>query len=326
MLDIEKLIANVHEYVERAVAPLHERIKELEARGPVIVKGEDGKSVTAEDVAPMIAAEVAKAVAEIPPAKDGNDADEAAIAEKALAAARQAAEEWCKAHPPADGKSVTVEDVADAVVAKMLDSSRLETLADIKAAAAVAEHMRVNPIRDGLDATTEQIAAAVKTFLQANPPAKGEDGKSVALEDVSLFLDAAIAKHLLDLERRANDTIARAVDKIPTPKDGKDGADFSKCEIEYDGERTIIIRGEGGEIRKRVDIPLDRGYWREGKNCEKSDIVTHDGNVWLALRDTKTKPCHENKEDWRLFARKGRDGRDAEKAPKPPPGPVKLND
>lgn len=309
--------------VKDACAPLLKRIEELEAREPA--KGEDGKSVTVEDVAPLIESAVAKAVAAIPPATNGKDADENAIAERAMAAARQSAEDWCKANPPADGKSVTVDEVADAVVTKLLDSPRLETLADIKAAAAVTEHLKSNPVRDGLDATPEQIASAVKAFLQANPPEKGQDGKSVTLEDVSLFLDAAIAKHLLDLERRATDTIARAIDKIPTPKDGKDGADFSKCEIEYDGERTITIRGEGGEIRKHVDIPLDRGYWREGLACEKGDIVTHDGNAWIALRDNKSKPSHEEKDDWRLFARKGRDGRDG-KDGKPPPGPVKLHD
>ena len=45
---------------------------------------------------------------------------------------------------------------------------------------------------------------------------------------------------------------------------GKDGADFANVEIDYDGERTIIIRGQGGEIRKHLPIPLDRGYWRDG--------------------------------------------------------------
>src|SRR5690606_23911953 len=110
--------------------------------------------------------------------------------------------------------------------------------------------------------------------------------------------------------RRATDAISKAIDKIPAPKDGKDGADFSEASIDYDGERTITIKGKGGEIVKHVPIPLDRGYWREGMAAQKADILTHDGNAWLAIRDTKSKPCAENKEDWRLFARKGRDGKD----------------
>lgn len=105
--------------------------------------------------------------------------------------------------------------------------------------------------------------------------------------------------------------------------DGKDGADFTDVEFDYDGERGLIIRGKGGEIVKRLPIPMDRGYYRDGAKAEIGDILTHDGNAWLALKDTSAKPCTENKEDWRLFARKGRDGRDG-KDGKPPPGPVKL--
>jgi hypothetical protein len=91
-------------------------------------------------------------------------------------------------------------------------------------------------------------------------------------------------------------------------KDGKDGADFTDAEIDFDGERGLIIRGKGGEIRKRLSIPMDKGYWREGLAVQKADIVTQDGSAWIALRDTTEPPSHQAKEDWRLFARKGKDG------------------
>ena len=71
-----------------------------------------------------------------------------------------------------------------------------------------------------------------------------------------------------------------------------------------------MIRGKGAEIRKTVPVPLDRGYYRDGMSVEKGDILTHNGSAWIALRDTKSKPCYENKEDWRLFARRGQDGKD----------------
>ena len=90
---------------------------------------------------------------------------------------------------------------------------------------------------------------------------------------------------------------------------GKDGADFSDAELDYDGQRGLIIRGKGGQIVKRMPLPMDGGFWREGMSCEKGDIVTNNGSAWLSLRDTKAKPCVENKEDWRLFARKGKDGK-----------------
>ena len=70
------------------------------------------------------------------------------------------------------------------------------------------------------------------------------------------------------------------------------------------------IRGKGGEITKRVPVPIDRGYWSHGASAEKGDVFTENGCVWIALRDTKAKPCHENAADWRLMVRKGRDGID----------------
>ena len=53
----------------------------------------------------------------------------------------------------------------------------------------------------------------------------GADGRSVTIEDVQPLLDSAIAKALLDLERRNADAIRRAVDLIPRPRDGIDGKD-----------------------------------------------------------------------------------------------------
>lgn len=91
---------------------------------------------------------------------------------------------------------------------------------------------------------------------------------------------------------------------------GKDGADFTDADFDWDGERTIVIRGKGAEIRKTLPVPLDRGYYRDGMSAEKGDILTHNGSAWIALRETKSKPCYENKEDWRLFARRGQDGKD----------------
>lgn len=224
---------------------------------------------------------------------------------------------------PADPEPVDTEALSDDVVSKLLSSDRLKTLADTVAAAAVVEYMRENPPKDGEDgegASQQQIAAAVADYLRANPP---QDGKSVTLEDVSLFLDAAIAKHVLELERRATDAVTRAIDKIPAPKDGKDGADFSEVSIDYDGERTITIKGRGGEIVKRVPIPLDRGYWSTGNSHEKGDVVTHNGVAFIAKRDTSAEPKTENSDDWRILARKGRDGKDGRNGIDKT-GPVKL--
>ena len=139
------------------------------------------------------------------------------------------------------------------------------------------------------------------------PGADGKDGAGVA--DLLIGRDGNLVATMTDGRTKS---LGLVVGKDGAAgRDGKDGADFTHVEIEYDGERTIIVRGKDGEIRKNVPVPLDRGYWREGMESKQADIVTHDGNAWIALRDTKAKPDHSNKEDWRLFARRGRDGRDA---------------
>lgn len=282
--------------VREATAPLIKRIEELESREPV--KGEDGKSVTAEDVAPLIQEEVAKAVAQIPPAKDGKDGKDA------------------------DPVEISLEDITKAVLQ-----------------------------------APEAIEAAVNKHLETNPPAPGKDGVGMAGASIDrdgnliLTLTNGEAKNLgrvvgkdgengQDGAGLAGASISRDGELVVTlssgeqkslgpvvGRDGKDGADFTDFDITYDGDRTITIKGRGGDITKRVPMPLDKGYWREGMACEKGDIVTEGGSAWIALRDTKAKPALEHKEDWRLFARKGRDGKDGKNGiDKTLPAKVKSNE
>lgn len=78
----EDVVAIVRAFMEREVAPLRAENAELKARiaaleavdMPDVVKGEDGTSVTLEDVAPMITAEVERAIAALPKPKNGKDA------------------------------------------------------------------------------------------------------------------------------------------------------------------------------------------------------------------------------------------------------------
>lgn len=51
-----------------------------------------------------------------------------------------------------------------------------------------------------------------------------------------------------------------------------------------------------------------RGYWRDGMTARKGDACTHDGSLWVAVRDTNEPPGHGSP-DWGLAARKGADKR-----------------
>lgn len=92
---------------------------------------------------------------------------------------------------------------------------------------------------------------------------------------------------------------------------GRDGADLTDVDFEYDGERTVQVKHRGAIVRSfRMPVVIDRGYWKSGMECQAGDGVTEGGSWWIARRDTRAKPCAENRDDWRLGARKGRDGRD----------------
>jgi integrin beta 3 len=82
----EMMAGIIEEHVAKAVAPLNARIADLEAR-PAPEKGEpgeDGKSIDPAAVEEMVASTVAKAVAELPKPKDGNDGKDAANIVEAL--------------------------------------------------------------------------------------------------------------------------------------------------------------------------------------------------------------------------------------------------
>jgi hypothetical protein len=193
-------------------------------------------------------------------------------------------------------------DVSE-VVAEVLATEQFKTLIDLQAAESVGSYMAENPVQHGKDGTD------------------GKEGTGLAGAIIDRDGELVVTKTdggVIRLGKVIGHDGAKGAD-------GKDGADFTNVEMDYDGERTLTIRGAGGEIVKRLPIPMDRGYYRAGMACEKGDIVTEAGNAWIALKDTTAKPGHDAKDDWRMFARKGRDG-DPGPAGKDykPPEPVKL--
>ncbi|ECM5623126.1 phage gp6-like head-tail connector protein, partial [Salmonella enterica subsp. enterica] len=108
----------------------------------------DGKSVTVDDVTPVLQELVSKAVAEIPVPKDGKDFDPATLKQ----AVELAVSEAVAAIPaPQDGKSVTVDDVQPMI--QELVSSAIPEFPDVKSLVreAVALLPPPEPGRDGED-------------------------------------------------------------------------------------------------------------------------------------------------------------------------------
>lgn len=134
----------------------------------------------------------------------------------------------------------------------------------------------------------------------------------------------------LEFERRAQDTLQRAIDKLPIPangKDGKDGLGWDNVSMEYDGDRVFKFVLQNDEERKEYlftsPMAIYRGVYVESKTYERGDQVTWAGSLWHADEQTSAKPG--NGAGWTLVAKRGRDGRDGERGRDyVPPQPVKV--
>jgi len=159
------------------------------------------------------------------------------------------------------------------------------------------------------------------------PGPAGADGKSVTPEEVDALVSARVAKAIeseqakwaLDFERRAQDLLAKAIDRIPAPKDGKDGRDgidglgFDDMEVTSTEDGTVTLRFVRGEqVREHVlNFPVfaDRKVYKEGEHYKKGHGVTFGGSYWIAQKDAPIdKPGMGD--GWRLAIKKGRDGKD----------------
>lgn len=166
-----------------------------------------------------------------------------------------------------------------------------------------------SPGNDGKDAppiTREQLAEVlagddsplhrvVREYMLEHPPEPGRDGQpGVPGRDGK---DGASGSH--------------GKDGAPGV-DGLDGIGFDDLEFEYDGERTLTLVFVRGDLRKefsfKIPAPMDRGPFKEGSSYETGDLVSFGGSMFIAQRDTTTKP--ETSADWRLCVKRGRDGRD----------------
>lgn len=230
-------------------------------------------------------------------------------------------------HIPQPESPPTVQDVAKAV----LDSEYLVTVVDTVACAylqenppaagkdagpisdtmiksAVSEYLKENPLpkgdkgKDAEPVTDEQLYQAVAKYVERNPVEKGKDG-------------IGLAGAMIDRNGELLVTMTNGEVKSLGPVVGRDGDDavgFDDMSATSDGEGGVLLKFSRGDNVKEFPlnfaIPVYRGYWREGRSVKEGHIITNDGQSWIALRDTTAKPCFENKEDYALMVRKGRDG------------------
>jgi hypothetical protein len=277
MLDPVEFGKAMASIVREATAPLLKRIEQLEARQPERgdpgIKGDPGK-----DAPPVTDEQIAQQV------------------EKYLKANPPPRGE--KGEPGLPGKDADPVDARD-VARMLLDSEDLESLVELRVKEEVS---KLPPPKDGRDGEPGQKG-------DVGPKGeKGDPGKEGAgIQDLLIDREGQLVATFTDGRTKS---LGMVIGRDGAPgRDGKDGADFTETEFDYDIEqRTLVIRGKGGEIRKKIPVPIDGGYWRAGR-YEKGMVTTESGTAYIALRETDEKPAQGCK-DWRILARKGRDGKD----------------
>lgn len=268
--DMAMVALMVGEKVEAAVAEL-----------PPAEPGESGKSVTVEELLPVVEEVVQRAVAAIEVPGPDMDFVGLAIGEKVAAAMAQLP-------VPQDGKSITVEDVAPMIAAEV--------------AKAVAE---IPVPKDGVGlagALIDREGQLVVTMTDGSSKALGVVvGKDVDIDAVGEMVRAEVAK-------------------IPHPKDGVDGLGFDDLDV-VDVDGDCVLRFSRGDLVKDFVLPVTtyRGVWTE-KSYRKGSGVTWAGSYWIAERDTKGKPDTQDS-GWRLAVKKGRNGTDGAPGKPGPQGP-----
>lgn len=252
--------ALIAELVEKAVAAL-----------PPAKDGEPGTSVTVEDLAPMVAEEVAKAVSDIKfPEVDWSEVDKMI----------------------GDRVDVAVAALPPALPGKDADPAQIAAIVATEVEKAVAA---LPPAQDGVglaSALIDREGCLVVTLTDGTTKTLGAVvGKDVDMEAVAGMIEAEVSK-------------------IPVPKDGKDGFGFDgMSKVEVDG--VEYLRFTRGEEVKDFVLPIQpyRGIWTEG-TYPKGATVTYGGSTWIAEEDTSGKPETANS-GWRLCAKKGAIGSSA---------------
>ncbi|HIE9648216.1 TPA: phage gp6-like head-tail connector protein [Klebsiella pneumoniae] len=249
---------------------------------------QDGKSVTPEDVRPLLQELVTAAVGEIPVPRDGKDYDPAVL--------KQAVDDAVAALPSAqDGKSVTPEDV--------------RPLLQELVTAAVSE---IPVPRDGKDYDPAVLKQAVHDAVAALPPA--QDGRDALQLEIQPFIDEG-KSYTRGSYATHNGGLWRAYEKTHGMRGWECIVDgVSEVDISMNDQRNFIVtvnRASGASEKKSFDIPtmVYRGVFKSGDEYLPGDTVTWGGSLWHCDEQTQDKPGETGSKGWTLAAKRGRDGR-----------------
>lgn len=209
---------------------------------------------------------------------------------------------------------VSIQDAPAVDLAPLLE--RLAVL-DAKVAA-------TGDLRDRVVAMETKAAQPVVAEVSAGPtPAEIELALRDKIEPVTKHVNA-LSERLAVMEVRA---------PLPGPpgqdgkdglngKDGVDGLGFDDMDVEFDGDRTVLLKFARGTKTKAWPLVFpylkNQGVYIEGKSYMPGDLATWGGSMWHCNEETSTKPGDGSKA-WTLVVKRGRDGKDGRDAAGPAP-------
>lgn len=209
-------------------------------------EGQPGASVTVEDVAPLIVAEVAKAVAAIPPAKDGKPGESVS-----MDAVRSMVSDAIAALPPPEpGK-----DADPVVIEAMVGQAVAKAVAAIPAP------------RNGLDADPAVIQAMVDDAVAAIPiPKDGKPGADGKLPVAKPWTDGVCYEGDVVTHNGATWQAQRDTGREPP----------------HDDWICLAAAGRNGQDGRSFAI---RGTWSAEADYATLDVVALNGATFVARRD-----------------------------------------
>lgn len=264
---LDAIIDLVGDVIREAVAPLQAKIADLEKQ-----------LAQRPDVAVLVSAEVSKAVAAIPAAKDGKDCDMAAV--KALV------DEAVKSLPtPKDGRDADPAEIAKMVKAAVdalpkPQDGKSVTLDDVQPVIKEVT-MRIELDAANVRKTVDDALAALDERMKSIR--QPEDGRSVTFDEVRPILDEAIKQLRQDADEAiaeplkmaevARDQLFNALGELRQPEDGKS--------VTVD-DVAPLIKAEVDKAVALIPVPKD-GAGVAGA------MIDRDGNLNLTLTNGEVK-------------------------------------
>jgi len=276
----------------------HADIKAMMAEiAPVI------REFTAASLAPVMdkLSQLEKRLDELPTPKDGKDADPEAVS---LLVAEKMAGELAELRAalevkPKDGESVSNIDV------EMIDGG---ATAVFKFTVGDTDHVFEVPLPSG---PAGQKGDAGEAGQDGRDGIDGKDGRN-GLDVKDLFrADGGRLVAVMSDGTTKDLGVFVGKDGAPGA-DGADGVGFDDmtCEVREDGVYLVWEKGEVLK-EARLPVPVDMGVYKADTAYKRGACVTWGGSVWIAQKDDPAGKPDAPDSDWRLAVKRGQNGKDA---------------